>query len=394
MDVNPDSFLDAFVQAFAAYAMLEQPEYTCRVSTGPRPNLSDAKKYISPQVFGYIASNDWQQQRFQYTFDGVGVQLAVWVAAPNTGPSLRLNVVVLIKIFNYLLFALNRIRNKHTTNVVDVTIVCCDIPKTFPDSSQTVLNQNHINSGYMERLGLAPDQARKVVVYRAEELVKVLLHELIHLYDIDFHAYPFEFDKYFMSAYKISIKRPWKNSNNPLALYESYTETLASYGNIIAHTLFTDKRVKRHGVQPLPWVEIVDGVRERMVREVKFYGTQVDRVMWFARNGGGYIEDSHVFSYFFVKCALFRRFDDFKDFINDGIAIGTRIDEYLSMVKRVVLLESRMLTDPLKPMRKKPYKETSRMTNIKWPNLVVRTSLPLRPKSKPKPPASTASKRT
>jgi hypothetical protein len=353
-----DPFLETLVDAFVAYSSLEQPEYTCRESKGHRPNMSDVKKYVSSDVFGYVASHEWTKQMFEYTFDDVGVRLVVWATPGN-----RLAITMLIKIFNYLIFALNKVSGKQLApRLVDVTIVCCDLPKTFPESDGVVLDQKHINSGYTEKYG---PQSRRIVIYRVEELVKVLLHELIHLYDIDFHVYPFQYDDAFMRKYRLGVRQPWKNQRNPLALYESYTETLASYGNVIVHTLFCMKRTMKTRT------DIVSGVRERFRRELKFYTMQVRRILWFAKKNGGHVEDSHVFSYYVVKCAMFKRFDNFLEFIDGGVRIGRRIDAYLALVDKVVQ-DTDIMNTSVAGVRK-PYKATARMTNINWPDLVLKT---------------------
>ena len=364
-----DALLKLFVEAYHAYSSINQQTYTCRVHKFQRPDISDVKKYVCPEVFKYVATHTWSEKQFDYGFDGVRIKLSVWV----TDGAVRLNLEFLLRVLNFFVFTLNRIRRTKATAVVDVTIICCDIPKVFPDTDKVVLNHTHINSGYAERRGLPPNDQRRVVVYRVEELLKVLLHELIHLYDIDFHGYPNKYDKSLMDIYKIEVKKPWKNRNNPLALYETYTETLASYGNIIAHVLFTDKSVKVRTGEAIPWAMIQNAVTRRVKRELAFYKRQVARIVWFARRHGHYVEDSHVFSYYIVKFALFKHMHRFKKFMDEGISVGTRVEEYLRMV--VDVLESTELHFPISnktrelKLPKIPYKEPSRMTNINWPTV-------------------------
>ena len=371
-----DAILRLFVEAFVAYCHLQQPTYTNHMSSqGKRPNLSDVKKYVCPEVFRFVTMHKWSENRFDYTLDGVRVKLVVWI--PTSLTTLKVNLPLLIMVFNYFLFTLNRVQHrKRSTALADVTVVCGDIPKTFPGAAGVMLSHSHINSGYTERWGIPPDDQRKVVVYRTEELLKVLLHELIHLYDIDFHNYDPSFDNALMNAFCLGVHKPHKNEINPLALYESFTETLASYGNIIAHTLFTEvKHVA--SANDVPWDVIRRGVEARFRREQLFYRRQVQRICWFASRHGRYIEDSHVFSYYIVKWAIFKHFPEFIAFVNRGIAIGTRVDEYLRLVNRILNLERTMLSTcfcggKVPESKQQPFKDTSRMTNINWTKLFVR----------------------
>ena len=67
-----------------------------------------------------------------------------------------------------------------------------------------------------------------VLIWRLEELYKVLIHELIHFYDLDFHSNNENYNdiqNYIMETYNV---KPFDSPN------ESYTETLA----IIIYSLF------------------------------------------------------------------------------------------------------------------------------------------------------------
>jgi len=65
---------------------------------------------------------------------------------------------------------------------LDLFIYLSSKKKQFPKNKNESLTHEHLNSGYTSYIGI---NNKDIVVYREEELIKVLLHEFIHYYDFD-----------------------------------------------------------------------------------------------------------------------------------------------------------------------------------------------------------------
>jgi hypothetical protein len=96
--------------------------------------------------------------------------------------------------------------NMHAKLITDVVLWMCDIvegsrkckknisivdfnmePKLFPSSPSEKMGRKQINSGFTSFTALGKDKA--IVIFRYEELIKVLIHELIHSFLIDRNLY-------------------------------------------------------------------------------------------------------------------------------------------------------------------------------------------------------------
>lgn len=94
---------------------------------------------------------------------------------------------------------------------IDLTIFFCNQKRYFP-TKEKILTPENINAG-------CTVYGRYVYVWRKEEFYKVLIHELIHYFSLDFHDIDNE--------YLEKIRDSTININGHDAVNESYTEILA-----------------------------------------------------------------------------------------------------------------------------------------------------------------------
>ena len=157
---------------------------------------------------------------------------------------------------------------------------------------------------------------KTINLWRAEELEKVLIHELIHFYEIDFcREGDSRLDDYFLKFNVVGIKP-----------YEAYTETLA----IIIHSVYLCSKFSLKKEQ----------FKNILLYEVNFSLFQCRKILdHFDINNKNELckikQTTDIFSYFFLKTNFLLNLDSFLNFINDTIYFDHRYSDFLKLVKSI-----------------------------------------------------------
>lgn len=117
----------------------------------------------------------------------------------------------------------------HWNKVLNIVIYPSTLKKQFP-INYNYLGPNEINSGLSTIYNYT--DKREIVIYRSEELLKVLVHELIHAYEFDNITYE---NKSFNRCLDIPME-------HQLNLNESFTEFYSVLYTIFFELLETNKR--------------------------------------------------------------------------------------------------------------------------------------------------------
>ena len=296
-----------------------------RVSTSKSPSAPrlPLRKYIDETVDRYIRNAAWNRTRFSYNIDETKVGFVMW-SLPGDQHAIA---ETYLPFFNFHVAALNQIVGAKKKRV-RVCLVLCPLPKMFPSGNDGTFTSKHVNSGFTLRFSKQPgfeDPRDCIVVYRQEEAQKVLLHELIHLYWLEFTLYPPSYDAYLMKKYFVQVKHPAKNPWNPLALYEAYVETLATYGMILTRALFSCPNPSSPGsLKPL--------LNAMLRKEVAFARRQARRINQHTDAHGQHLEDTHVFSYYVVKSALLQNMPLFRQYLRTHGIVVTDPIPFLNLI--------------------------------------------------------------
>lgn len=204
--------------------------------------------------------------------------------------------------------------SKSSVERVDMCIIFTDLKKTLPSKSVN-LNEEHVNSAFVTNC----TSIKTLCIYRNEEWFKVMIHELLHTFDIDFSCHNMsQNDTYLRSLF------PIKSSD--FRLYETYTELWA----ILIHSSFVsffDTKNKKN----------LDTMFEKLVHivmiEFAFSHYQFTKIMKFhnlqlkelVKSNSTYVENTHVLSYYIFKLFCFIQ-------INEFINLCTSQNRKISMV--------------------------------------------------------------
>jgi hypothetical protein len=198
-------------------------------------------------------------------------------------PSINVNKIIHIIKFMRSLLCTNMEKKKEKMEII---IFAGYQKKLFPKNSKYLCPDN-INSG---------STGNKIMIWRKEELNKVLIHELIHFFRIDYYSVNEPFiENYLINTYNIM----GIDSSN-----ESYTEALA----ILIHSIYYSIYTKCD----LQWI---------LDNELTFTMFQIGKILDFYNfdniNELGYkpiYQKTSVLSYFIVKGSLLFNLKNFLEF--------------------------------------------------------------------------------
>jgi hypothetical protein len=135
--------------------------------TGPYIS-SDLRRMINEVSFQYAESN--------YTYCNIPISIKIYKPASYS----KRKVKMILELINFMIYYCKSV-NQSFHDKLNIKIVLSPFKKELQGSM--VLSAHNVNSGFTQR-----DYANgvsSIVVYREEEVVKVLIHELLHALDID-----------------------------------------------------------------------------------------------------------------------------------------------------------------------------------------------------------------
>lgn len=168
----------------------------------------------------------------QFTLN-YGSSLVVDVNAVGSSLFKKIDIRRLFLFMNIVVPFLSAFASTSTPIVIKVFLFPSSLEKRFNDDYEVSLDTSNINSGFTTHFD---DTSKHILVYRAEEYFKVLLHELIHAFKLDLGI---RFSKTSKTKAMISKIRGCLNvhdeyNNGSLLLEETYCE----FWTVFIYTLF------------------------------------------------------------------------------------------------------------------------------------------------------------
>lgn len=117
------------------------------------------------------------------------------------------------------------------TFITNVKVFLTPAKKVMPKDRRSPLTAVHVNSGVTTHM--FGSHEKSVVVYREEEVFKVLMHELVHAYELDMIYMP--------PSAESSIAPFFNLQGTTLRINESLTDTLACLYNVAMYALISRK---------------------------------------------------------------------------------------------------------------------------------------------------------
>jgi hypothetical protein len=152
----------------------------------------------------------------------------------------------------------------------------------------------HVNSGYTTRH--EPQGTASVIIYRKEEVIKVLIHELLHSFSMDVKHYTSDNRILKHMGFKFQAK-----STRGVRLNEALTDAYACVLNVCIASIVLEKDFK-----------FFQRLMEKERKYICHRGIQVAEMLGILREHTlVYVETTHVMSYYVIKALLFNHLEDF-----------------------------------------------------------------------------------
>ena len=189
-------------------------------------------------------------------------------------------------------------KSNNTAKVFDAYIILSNLKRYFPEKDKKV-QVTHVNGGYT-------DFSENIIfVWRHEEFEKVLLHEMVHFFDMDSR------DEHFHT--KLDI-------NGPSSFYEAKTDFFAIFYHLIYLSIITRLPVKN-----LLEIEFVFIENQAMA-----FNNHFNLGTWKYKTNKSINQTTPALSYYILKYLLFKYFmenklteiEDYSQIINKIVRIG------------------------------------------------------------------------
>lgn len=341
--------------AFQDYSKSEKPEVTVRVLSSYHQiqshivSLLKPSKYLPSEIVKLEQSSTVYEVRFTCNETDV---ILYMIKVNNTSPPLK----KIIKLIRTFVFILNKLKQLPK---VEIVIMPFDVPKMLPCRFEP-LSSKHINTGVMFRT----ISGSYIAIYRLEELSKVLLHELMHYYSMDFNDG--ELDTYaveHLASKNIIVK------TDRLGLHEIYNDTMTILF-LIGLKIMIEERPENYASYKQQYDASLANVMKFMVanaaKVLQYYGKET------LDDGKPITEGSHVFTYYIGKAITFTSLDQFMETVPKELIIDHRKDKsklftdyFLSAVTAASVRG--MFNDAiirLKRIDDEFFKKTIRMSNL------------------------------
>ena len=197
-------------------------------------------------------------------------------------------------ILNIITNLQNLMQNYKSLNII---FYLTELKKQFPRNRKTILGPYHVNSG----LTIHGNPKNTIIIFRKEELYKVLIHELMHDFGCDMKLFNPMYNKIITNKYNIE-------NSNFINVNESYVELITE---LIYLTYIAKKGNKKIG-----------SVKKMYNDELKYSITKCKQIL--NHNGvqklDGHIsfrQNSNVLSYYIFKTALLYNIDESINFLEN-----------------------------------------------------------------------------
>lgn len=257
--------------------------------------------YFDEKIKQDIQLNIKEAEKYSFTFQNVNVSISM----------ANLDDLKDFLIYHscFLIYLFTMYARKHLDRL-DIMLIGYEGEKKLPEKGKAV-TPYHVNGG----VTLSGASEASIVVYRREEVIKVLTHEMIHAFHLDAKFISSEQESFFNEYFNITCKS--------VTINESFTDALAIIINTVLYGIL-------HGNLKKCFKKEIDHILKQARTILIHYGYQ-------KKNGKLIVntpvcERTHTVSYYVLKAVVFSNLEEFLLLLGkNNMCIS--IDEYMAFLR-------------------------------------------------------------
>lgn len=293
--------------------------------------LTEDGRFISPKLKEMI--NRVNYISFKHTLNIKGVHIIIEIYKPTDYDINNINIRRILDVIGFIAY-LCKLINVSFKDEVGIKIVLSPFKKVLSNQARQLTAYN-VNSGFTVRDYY--QGTSNIVIFREEEIVKVLIHELLHSFDIDSKTVSEVYDMEFMRMF---------NKETRINLNESFTESFACLLNVCLASIYHSKKDKK--ILKETFFKFLEDERKYILS----VGEKVGKYNKLNKR-----EQTNITAYYVIKAINWMGIEDFAKYVvRNGYMIGKYRDyvEYLGL----------KLNDHLKDIKNLDFTKSDHRTGV------------------------------
>ena len=264
--------------------------------------ITENARYIPPAIKDKINIKQFSQKVLEDRFQNVHITLEVYEPTKSKSTTTYNKLIkYIVRVVYIIIFLASSVHPLHELRKLHIKVVCSPMKKRLPTNHLHVCDKrfetNNVNSGVTTTFlhtGVA-----NIIVFRREEVIKVLIHELLHAFGVD--------SKFMTKETEAPLNAFFGfNGLETVTSNESFTETYACLLNVFLASKFLCCDKMPPNVERSVFHDLVVTERTYIINQankvVPLMGLEVDG------KSGKLVnkcidrhEDTHVISYYILK---------------------------------------------------------------------------------------------
>ena len=191
--------------------------------------LTENGRFVSSKLKEMINNIEYTHWRTEFIVKNISIKVEIY--KPIIYDNDNIKIYKIIEVINFISYFCKTVNRSFKDNV-NIKLVLSPFKKEI--SHNDILTAYNVNSGFTIRDYNKGES--KIVIFREEEVIKVLIHELLHSFDLDSKLIHKDYDIQFSKLFK---------KETAINLNESFTESFACLLNVCLASIYISNNRKK-----------------------------------------------------------------------------------------------------------------------------------------------------